>query len=376
MDDLQQSQLENDPLLHEAAEWFIELRSDGVSVDRIAEWQHWLSISNAHREAFQRVESFWRLSDLVTARWPTEAEVRQDDYSGMESVTAWRVRSKTVARPPCERRARSRVHVRPFGVALAGASLTAVIVVMAMIYWPLINVTLQGGWRTSVRTGPGETRTLTMPDGSIISVGGGSSLIATLLPHSRTIVIGRGEAYFRVAREPERPFTVHAGSTTVTDIGTAFDVNRLLGGVVVTVAEGEVRISTPQRQPVTGRQGTGSAVISKAEIIQLKGGQSVSLEPFDKAPVVAAVNTAWVAGWRQGRLHYVDEPLAGVVADLSRNSTRRIAIVDPAVANLRVTGVVFLDNIDGWLASLEDTFPVRVATEDNGTVLIERRTAS
>ena len=164
-------------------------------------------------------------------------------------------------------------------------------------------------------------------------------------------------------------------SSDLTDIGTAFDVKRLLGGVVIAVAEGEVRISTPQREPVTGGQGTGSAVSSKTEIIHLRAAQSLSLEPFDRAAVVAAVNTAWVAAWQHGRLQYVDEPLAGVVADLSRNSTRRITIVDPAVANLRVTGVVFLDNIDGWLTSLEATFPVRVASKDNGTVLIEHRSA-
>lgn len=374
MDDLRQARLENDPLLHEAAEWFIELRSDGVSVDRIAEWQHWLASADAHREAFHRVESFWRLSDRVTARWPTDAEVQQDDYSGVESITAWRARSKAVARPACERGAPSRLFVRPFRLALAGASLIAMIVVMAVVYWPLIDVTLQGGWRTSIHTGVAETRTLMMPDGSIMSVGGGTSLTATLLPHSRTVVLLSGEAYFQVAREPERPFTVQAASTTVTDIGTAFDVKRLLGGVVVAVAEGAVRISTPQRQPA-GRQGAGSAVSSNAEIIQLRAGQSLSLQPFDRAAVVAAVNTAWVAGWREGRLQYVDEPLVGVVADLSRNSTRRIAVVDPAVANLRVTGVAFLDNIDGWLASLQATFPVRVVTEDNGTVLIEQRTA-
>lgn len=372
MDRLLQARLEQDPLLEEAAGWFIELRSDGVSGDRIVEWQHWLSSDEAHREAFQRLESFWQLSDGVAARWPTEDEVKEDEYSGRESVAGWRTRSKTVARQP---RASSRVRARTFMSVLVGTPLVAIIAFAAVIYWPLISITIQGGWRTSIRTGIGETRTLTMPDGTTVSVGGETSLVATLLPHSRSVVLRSGDAYFQVARGPKRPFTVRAGSTTVTDIGTAFDVKRLLGGVVVSVAEGMVRISTkvPAGKSGTASQGLGTGAVTNPDIVQLKAGQSLVLEPFSNVPVVTTVNPTWVGGWRQGRLQYVDEPLAAVVADLSRYSTRRIIVRDASVANLRVTGVVFLDNINGWLASLEATFPVSVASEGNGTARIESR---
>ena len=44
MDRLLQAQLEDDPALKEAAEWFFEMRSDDVSGERIAEWQQWLSL--------------------------------------------------------------------------------------------------------------------------------------------------------------------------------------------------------------------------------------------------------------------------------------------------------------------------------------------
>ncbi|HEX3843400.1 MAG TPA: FecR domain-containing protein [Steroidobacteraceae bacterium] len=358
MDRLLQPHFEHDPLLEEAAEWFIALRSDGVSGERIAEWQHWLSSDEAHRQAFQRLESFWQLSDGVAARWPTEDEVKQDEYSGTESVTAWRSRHRTVAPERREPRATSAVRARPFGWLLVGAPLAAIIAFAAVVYWPLIEVTIQGGWQTSIQTGIGETRTLTLPDGTTVSAGGETSLVATLLPHSRTVVLSRGDAYFQVAREPGRPFTVRAGSTTVTDIGTAFDV-KVLDGVIVSVAEGMVGVS--------------AKVMTNPDIVQLGAGKSIALQAFNKVSVVTTVNPAEVGGWRQGRLQYVDEPLAGVVADLSRYSTRRIIVGDAHVANLRVTGIVFLDNINGWLASLESTFRVNVATEGDGTVLIEPR---
>lgn len=358
VDELLQARFEDDPLLAEAAEWFIALRSDGVSGERIAEWQHWLSSDEAHRRAFQRLESFWQLSDGVAARWPTEDEVKQDEYSGTESVAAWRSRPTTSTPGRREPRAVSRMRARNFGWLLAGAPLVAIIAFAAVIYLPLIKVTMQGGWQTSIRTGIGETRTLTLPDGTTVSAGGGTALVATLLPHSRTVVLNRGDAYFQVAPEPGRPFTVRAGGTTVTDIGTAFDV-KVLDGVIVSVAEGRVRVS--------------AKVMTNPHIVQLEAGQSLALQAFNKVPAVTTINPAEVGGWRQGRLQYMDEPLSGVVADLSRYSTRRIIVGDAKVANMRVTGIVFLDNINGWLASLESTFPVEVATEGSGAVLIEPR---
>jgi len=69
----------------------------------------------------------------------------------------------------------------------------------------------------------------------------------------------------------------------------------------------------------------------------------------------------------------LDEPLNGVVSDLARYSKRRIVIATPALVDLRVTGVVFVQNIDGWLASLEATFPIRVVSEADGSTLIEQR---
>jgi transmembrane sensor len=216
---------------------------------------------------------------------------------------------------------------------------------------------------------------ISLPDGSVISAGADTVLVATLLKHSRTVLLRQGEAYFRVMKDQNRPFTVRAGGTTVTDVGTAFDVRRTLREVIVAVAEGVVNVATPLPGDQSGsiERFLGSSERPKLAAIRLTAGESLALEPLNTSPRLSAINTKWVAGWREGRLQYVDEPLDGVVADLARYSTRRIVVATPDVAQLRVTGVVFVQNIDGWLAGLEASFPVRVVSEANGTTLIERR---
>lgn len=377
MDRLLQAQFEDDPVLKEAAEWFFEMRSDEVSGERIAEWQQWLS-NTANRDAFGRVEGFWRLLDGAKVRWPTEAEVTADGYSGAESITAWRLRSERRPGAGAVNRTTRRGlqwDWRNLRTAIAGVAAAAAAAIVIATYWPALIVILQGGSRMTLATGVGETRTINLPDGSIISAGADTNLVATLLKGSRTVVLGNGEAYFRVVKNPRRPFTVRAGDTTVTDIGTAFDVRRTLNGVVVAVAEGVVDVAThPPRDHIGPIEGlAGSKERPTLMPIQLTAGERLALESFATLPQVSSMKPDWVGAWREGRLQYVDEPLNGVVADLARYSERRIVIADPALANLRVTGVVHVKNVDGWLASLQATFPVRVVSGTGGTTIIEQR---
>jgi transmembrane sensor len=374
MDKLLQGRIEEDPQLREAAEWFLEMRSDNISGERIAEWQQWL-LDMSHREAFGRVEALWHLVDGATVRWPTEAEVAADEYSGAESITAWQLRGEQRLSAPARARRVSHWNWRDLKTALVGVAAAAALAVVCLLYWPLLVVALQGGSRITVATGVGKTRTMTLPDGSVIYAGADTSVIVNLLKQSRTAVLAHGEAYFRVAKDPSRPFAVHAGDTTVTDVGTAFDVRRSVNGVIVAVAEGVVDVATRRLPDHAGpvERFLGASRKPGLAAIQLTAGHRLALESINTLPQLSSVNPNWVGGWREGRLQYLDEPLNGVVEDLARYSSRRIVIATPALANLRVTGVVFVKNIDGWLASLEATFPVRVVSEADGTALIEER---
>jgi len=59
-----------------------------------------------------------------------------------------------------------------------------------------------------------------------------------------------------------------------------------------------------------------------------------------------------------------------VVADVGRYTARDIQIADPALEELRITGTVLEHNLDGWLASLEEAFPLTVTRNSDGTIVI------
>ncbi len=377
MDRRLQAQLEADPVLQEATEWLVELHGGNVPGERISQWQQWLA-EGAHQQAFDRVESLWHMTAEVKPAWPSQAELTRDEYAGNEGIAAWRARTRPDPAEPgrggCPRqlslgRGPWRWGRGRFG-ALAATAMTAALAV-GVIYWPAIRAFFQGGSRIFVHTGIGQTRTFTLQDGTAISVGPDTTLTVTLRAHSRSIALRSGEAYFRVRKEPSRPFTVRAGHSTVTDLGTLFDVRHVDRGIVVSVAEGMVRVTTSLPQP-HGAPSKPSGRAARVLAIRLRTGQRLALEPFDTVPRIATIDPKWVASWRQNRLHYLDEPLGSVVADLDRYSRRRISVADPAIARLRVTAVVTVQGIDAWLASLAAAFPVRVVRQP-GAVIIEPR---
>lgn len=56
---------------------------------------------------------------------------------------------------------------------------------------------------------------------------------------------------------------------------------------------------------------------------------------------------------------------------LHRVGANRLTDRDRKVGTLRVTGIVFERNIDGWLTSLQATFPVQVVRDASGGVTLK-----
>jgi transmembrane sensor len=212
---------------------------------------------------------------------------------------------------------------------------------------------------TIVETQAGENRDVPLDDGSTVSVGARSVLWVTLSRDAREVTLERGEAFFQVAKDPTRPFTVKIGNTTVAAVGTAFNIRRARERVVVAVADGIVKVDA---------QATQGASPSRA---QLGVGQQLSIDTTDGSSSMQVVDASGIAAWRDGLLQYRDEPLPSVIADVTRYSNHDIVITDPAVAKLRVTGTLFANDVESWLQSLEAALPVRAIRAPDGAVRLE-----
>jgi ferric-dicitrate binding protein FerR (iron transport regulator) len=115
-----------------------------------------------------------------------------------------------------------------------------------------------------------------------------------------------GEAYFEVARDPDRPFVIHAGSAQVEVLGTSFNVQayRDAERVEITVESGVVALSAK------GEPG---------EQIVLKAGNSGSYESQEKALTLYPSVDRNKLGWKTQELFFDHTPL-GEVAEVISHS--------------------------------------------------------
>jgi transmembrane sensor len=344
---------EHDSVLQEAAQWSLDLSTGDIPVERIAQWQQWLAASEAHRAAFDRIQATWNAVDRYatgTVAFPSDAELASEAYDGSVPVSAWRAR---VAAKRSNRR------WRPPSWLMAGLAAGAVAAAAALVLLPIMQPAPPVV--TVVETTSGESREVPLADGSIVSAGAQSVLWATLSDGAREVTLERGEAFFRVAKDPARPFTVKAGATSVAAVGTAFNVRRAGERVVIGVSEGIVKVDAHI---------AGEAVMRTA---RLNAGQELSIDAADGGARVRNVDANGIAAWRQGLLLYRDEPLRSVIADLARYSARDIVIADPQIADVRITGTVFANDVDSWLQGLESALSVRVVWAPDGSARLESR---
>lgn len=365
---------EHDRVLQEAAQWSLDLSTGDIPVERIAQWQKWLAASEAHRTAFDRIQSTWGAIDRSATEpvsWPSDAEIASDAYDGSISVSAWRER---VAAKRSHRRgkiwATAAWRRRPWLTAGLAAGVVAALTALAVL--PVIrSMQFTQPVVTVVETTSGENREVLLSDGSLITAGAQSVLWATLTDDSREVTLERGEAFFRVAKDPTRPFIVKAGATTVVAVGTAFNVRRVGERVVVGVSEGTVKVDA--RVPAVQSAATSQSQRPVIRTARLNVGQQLSIDASDGSANIQVIDAVGIAAWREGVLRYRNEPLGSVVADVTRYSARDIVIANTQIADLRVTGTVFADDVDSWLQGLETALPVRVVRAPDGSARIESR---
>jgi len=94
----------------------------------------------------------------------------------------------------------------------------------------------------NISTGSGQLKKITLPDGSVVTLNGNSSISYELKEKSRSIQL-TGMAHFEVAPNKEAPFSVVTQKGTVTVLGTGFDVSAYSAGKLqVIVNHGKVKV--------------------------------------------------------------------------------------------------------------------------------------
>src|SRR5262249_39909102 len=157
----------------------------------------------------------------------------------------------------------------------------------------------------------------------------------------------RGQAYFEVFHDPSRPFTVAAGDSTVTALGTVFAVRRDSEAVTVTLVSGRVTVS---EAPNPGASGSNLGVT-------LNAGEQVAVTHARFTPA-RPVDTARATNWTKGDIVFRETPLGQAVNEINRYTDTKLAVRDPSMEALPINGVFHVADVESFLLALDASFGV------------------
>jgi transmembrane sensor len=346
-----------------AAAWFARRESGDWSATDQAQLEAWLESLTAHRIAYIRIASTWersrRLSALgagvppgaIPARdsWnfppssnaPTSAvssglsEISTASEHRLISPTSW-------LRPKWSR-------LLPVAAALLLIAITA-----GTIWF------LSGDGATSYRTSVGALATIPLSDGSQVLLNTDSQIDVVLTKTGRYVKLKRGEAFFDVSKDPDRPFVVDIADERVVAVGTRFSVRRDDDDMRVYVEEGRVQV----KRLGTAAEGAETSLPAGSEARTAKDSFLVNQPTPDQVEQLLS--------WRTGYLKFRDTTLADAVVEFNRYSLRKILIEDPAIANIRIGGNFRTDDAQGFIDLLQSGFSVQVEKRGELIILTKR----
>jgi len=322
----------------EAMAWHACLEGEPQEGD----WQAftaWLEADPENRQAFDAVDG---LSMNISQAMLSAPEGRTAD------VIAFRTHRDMV-----HDAAASRGPAR-FWPALAALAAAAVLVLVIQP-WRVETPDVR-----ALSTQLGERQAVTLADGSTVHLNTATALSVSLGRDSRDILFEKGEALFDVKSDPERPFVVAVADRRVRVVGTAFDVLRHNGRVIVSVERGTVHISRSDN--------------AAAKAVTLAAGDRFIANENSSEYRVVRIDPALMSAWRSQRVIFEDATLSQVVSELNRYFVKPLVINDPAIASLHFSGVLAIDEEADVLRRLAAFLPITVQAEDDRVVL--RRGAS
>jgi ferric-dicitrate binding protein FerR (iron transport regulator) len=170
----------------------------------------------------------------------------------------------------------------------------------------------------------GEYR-LTLEDGTTVQVNAASELLfpTHFKKHTRQVEL-KGEAYFKVKHNPERPFYVLLGTLNVEVTGTTFNIKAYEeeGNICVALIEGSVNVREGQKILAT-----------------LSPGELFTYHKAAREYNTAQANISAITSWTEDKFVFHNETIGTIMNELSRWYNVEISVSED-IRDIRYNGIL------------------------------------
>lgn len=211
-------------------------------------------------------------------------------------------------------------------------------------------------WGETYHTEIGEIRRVALSDGSVAIVNSGSELEVNYHKAVRTLKLDEGEAWFKVAKNRQRPFIVAVEGVHVRATGTAFSVRRRTRSVEIVVTEGAV---------LAWRDG------HPEQALAISAGNAATIDTMSQtAPAkTVALGDRDPLAWRQGGLALHDTSVFEAAEEFNRYNLAKIEIASPHIGAQLMTGYFQIDRPDEFSQAVSDVTGGKMSKKDNKYVI-------
>lgn len=292
----------------EAARWLMRLGSGQATSADIRACDQWRADNSEHERAWQRAQALSRAFELIPAE----------------------VGMATLGRPATQSR---RAALKTLVALLIGAP----------VAWSTWTAPPVVRWRADYRTAAGEQREVILADGSRVLLNTATALDEAWSNAEHELRLRDGEIYVQASPASYPALRVATPQGAIyADSSAHFAVRLNAQQCLVIVAAGDVRV-LPAQAEIRGVRLTAA---------QQAAFDATTVYPWEPADLQGP-------DWLRGTLHADSMRLDTFAAELARYRPG-IVRCDPAVADLRISGIFQLNNTDGVLQALPALLPVQV----------------
>lgn len=198
----------------------------------------------------------------------------------------------------------------------------------------------------------GGTYQVLLADGTKVWLNADSDLEypSVFLGKERNVKV-RGEAYFEVAKDSFRPFSVTVGDTEVEALGTAFNINTHLyqGKIKTILTEGKIRVSSQNQSKIIE---PGYETIS--------GDGNIEVAEADMEEALA---------WKEGYFYFNSKSLKEVLEDIARWYNVEVDVQVPLSGKRYMGGIRKSESISAVCSVLSDLTSYTIAVENQKIIV-------
>lgn len=315
---MKNSPVPKDSVHLQALDWLIRIHSNTISEAECQVFEDWLAEDSVHTKAYMLLEDQWQWME----------DFKDVDFPARTAALKYR-------------KSKSRLYKYIIAV-----------IVMSVIGLGVLHPSGWIGMPHTYMTAKGENKSIDLADGSRLNLNTETEIRVHLNYWQRNVELIKGEVFFSVAHNADRPFQVQVNGAYIRDIGTAFNIYIKPAQVTVAVEEGEVEVKTASK-------------------LRLIAGQQLAFNDTGTLHKLQTINIAELAAWRSGNIIFHDKRLDEVLADIVRYQDKHIHLQNERLAELKISGTFHIAKLNDMLSAISAILPVTVQFVGDREIIIK-----